>query len=95
MAQRTFGDPPLDVHALGIDVECEVGKAPEPHPGRSGTVACGDPVLGETVADVDAVFARADLRVQPRMYERDVVALAVVVGVRLPVRVDGWVRPWL
>ena len=37
------------------------------------------------VADDDAVATGIDLLVQPRVHERDVVALHVVVGVRLPV----------
>ena len=87
-AARSLGHPPLHVHPLGGEVEPEVRVAPEPDAGRDRTVARGRGVLRPAVVHRDAVLARVDLAVQARVHERHVVALAVVVGVGLPVRVD-------
>ena len=79
-------DEPLDVHAVGIHVQRQVRKAPEPTAGVDGTVARRRRVLAEVVADLHAVLLGDDLAIQLRVHERNVVSLHVVVGVHLPVR---------
>ena len=81
-------DEPLDVHAVGVDVECEVRIAPQPTARVHRAVACRRRMLTEVVADLDAVLLGDDLAIELRMHQRDVVALHVVVGVHLPVRGD-------
>ena len=85
MADR---DEPLDVHAVGVDVEREVRVAPQPTARVHRAVARRRRVLAEVVADLDAVLLGDDLAIELRMHQRDVVALAVVVAVHLPVRGD-------
>ena len=82
------GDEPLDVHAVGVDVEREVRIAPQPTARVHRAVACRRRMLAEVVADLDAVLLGDDLAIELRVHERDVVALHVVVGVHLPVRGD-------